>query len=214
MLGFRLPFARRKGYGMGAAGGGNEGAAGDPTLVFDQFTDANFTNLTAHAIAPTNTISATWTTLLGVILIQSNTAGRWGGAHPDACVYESSRSDVTITQTHRHGANYTHNHAILRCTDANNFWHVMTQSGDNYWRIVERNANVDTTRASAAKTISTLTNYAISVTASGTTISATIDGGTSISYALATFNQTATKHGVGTNDNSAGYGVDDHNLSA
>lgn len=27
MLGFRLPFARRKGYGMGAAGGGNEGVA-------------------------------------------------------------------------------------------------------------------------------------------------------------------------------------------
>ena len=27
MLGFRLPFARRKGYGMGASGGGNEGAA-------------------------------------------------------------------------------------------------------------------------------------------------------------------------------------------
>lgn len=214
MLGFRLPFARRKGGGMGAAGGGNGGAVADPTLLYDTFTDTNGTNLTAHTIAPTNTIGATWTTLLGACTVVGNTVRRAGGANPDADVYESSRADVVIAQTHRHGTSYTENFVILRCTDSTNFWHVKTTATDNYWRITERNANVDTVRASAAKTIATATDYAIVVTAQGATISATIDGGTPISYASATFNQTATKHGIGTRDNNDGYGVDDHRLTA
>lgn len=183
-------------------------------LLYDTFTDTDVTFLNLHTIAPTNTIGASWTALLGNAYIKTGRVRNNGGQNPDSYTYESSRSDVTITQDHYHGGSYTSNHVILRCTDNQNFWHVYTTATDNYWRIVERNTNVDTIRASAAKTINTSTVYAISVTASGATISATIDGGTPISYASATFNQTATKHGVGTRDPNNGAGIDNHQLSA
>jgi hypothetical protein len=99
-------------------------------------------------------------------------------------------SDTSITATTRDAG------IVARFSNSNNYYHISINAGADAFRIVERNAASETVRATTSVTIATGTQYTISVTLSGATITATLDGANEISYDSATLNQTSTVHGI------------------
>ncbi len=84
---------------------------------------------------------------------------------------------------------------VGRWTDSSNYWRVESSGTGNGFRIYEINAGTETLRTFANPTIALNTEYTMRATFSGNTITATI-GATTIQYASATHNNTATTFGI------------------
>ena len=179
----------------------NSGGALTGTLIEDAFTDTNATALTSHTIAPTNTPAATWRNETGTKQITSNKAIT-ATIDADGESFQSvdaGKSDVTIDVDVTTGtdlANLYGGSILFRVTDQNNLWLVSLRSADNTFKILEKNAGTITARASTSFTYATSTTYAVRVVVSGTSITATINGGNTLTY-TSSFNQSATRHGIG-----------------
>ena len=80
----------------------------------------------------------------------------------------------------------------VRRTDANNRWIVRCDQAGGTIKLIERNAGVETERASAAQTWTNGTAYRIVAICRGNTIATFVAGTSKNTYASATFNNTAT----------------------
>lgn len=178
------------------------GVVAPSTRILDNFTDADATALASHAIAPTNVPSTSWVVDGGAFIISANRAQSNGGATQHVADLDSSRANVTIDCDCTNGGDVSigeWSNVLLRWTNNSNFWYV----GDRYngvssflFAITEVNAGVATIRASVVIANPSSETHAIQVVATGAVITATRDGGSSISYNSATLNQTAVRHGL------------------
>jgi hypothetical protein len=173
------------------------GTSGNGTLLFDQFTDADSTAITAHQPTFSNPVSVwevgngTWTITSGNLQQSVNTNTQY------MIAAETGQSDVDCHLIYTPNASGEHAaRIILRYLDSNNFWAIELSSNDNTLKIRERNAGSWNERASVAVTTSAGEMLSIRATASGNTITAYCLGVTT-NYASATFNNTETKHGIG-----------------
>jgi hypothetical protein len=176
-------------------------------LVQDTFSgESDGTLLTAHT-PDIDTVGGGWVddgaTGPGdgdVLAIQSN------AVEPDQvafdsvqrAVVDSGASDVDISLDVTIDSNADGTEGILfRYVDVDNHWQAIWGNGDSVhiWVIDERVSKTYTRRASVAFTPSATTTYSFRVVASGTSITATIDGGYQIAYTSSLY-QTATKHGI------------------
>lgn len=184
---------------LSLSGAGAGGAAASPLLILDQFTDTNGTEITSHTIAPTNVPAASWASDGDAISvdIQSNKAKMEGSATTNVLkVIPCAQADVTISGDVTIIANASRQGLALRESNSTNFWKVCVRQTSNLFELVEFNANTNTVRASTSVTLTAGVSYALAAVAAGASISATLDGANGISYGSATFNQTATRHGI------------------
>jgi hypothetical protein len=168
-------------------------AAGPTTLILDNFTDANGTAVTSHTIAPTNTPATTWAAGdSATCTVESNRASSNG---IEGNILNAGVADCTLTATFIQSVGDANQSAsiIVRRTNSNNYWMIRLTNGA--FQIIELNAGVASTRATAAQTTTGGVAYVVQAVLLGATISATVDGGNPISYGSATLNQTTTNHG-------------------
>jgi len=150
----------------------HRGGAGDNTLILDQFTDSDGTLVTAHAIAPTNTVSASWVLESGTsMVIQSNRAQL--NAASSIMVANSTVTDHIVTATYNQTSGGIGAGLFARYQDVSNYWRNNILS--TAMQLIERTAAVSVTRASVAKTHSAGVSYALLLSCVGTTITAGSD---------------------------------------
>jgi pectate lyase len=169
------------------------GVGGGATLLIqDTFTAVNGTTLPGHA-PDVNTPGNAWVVQSGAGNIQNNKAqcstGVW------VATIDSGQANVTVTADIVLSVAGSDDGPVVRFQDANNYWFA-DASGSNNFILYEKTGGSFVQRASTTVTVSTGTTYTVQVQASGTTITATINGGNPISYGSATDFQTATKHGI------------------
>lgn len=164
-------------------------------VVSDSFAGVNGTNVTAHApeIAP---VGSAWVGNSSYTL-QSNTAQHTvAGENFAALVIEAGKADGVVSVDYNTGAaNKILTGMAFRYTASRVHWWLMNRNDLGGWGLYEDN-NSWTQRAFVTATIAPSTTYALSATLNGASITATVDGGNTLSYGSATFNQTATKHGI------------------
>jgi len=85
---------------------------------------------------------------------------------------------------------------VFRLSDSTNYWHLSLRNPDDDVRLIETVDAVSTTRASSAFTVTDDQTYALRVTADGQDIQGYADESTRLAYASASFNETATLHGL------------------
>lgn len=169
------------------------GAVAAVVRLQDVFTDPNGTSLNVH----TPTVGGPWVESLGDFDIQSNRANvvsLSGGTAIAQC--QCNVADMTITLDVIPADTYAFDGVLFRFTDTNNYWFARWMHQVNRLEIYEFNAGVATLRASAALVPGSAGQpYSLTLVASGETVTLTVLG-TSCSYASATFNKTATRHGL------------------
>jgi len=163
--------------------------------VLSTFTASNGTSL--DAITPE--VGASWVEQNGDWDIQSNNANATGTppAEPNyIATQETGVADCYIRAkvTMASGGTVA---IIFRYTDNDNHWMVQISTGETLIRIYERNAGTWTSRTSVISGTKTAgVEYTLVMRCRGTTIDAWVDDNYRISYASASLNQTATKHGI------------------
>lgn len=171
-------------------------------IILDQFTDTDGVILPNHAIAPTNTPGAVWTTAAfmgGDLAISSNVAADLAGGAKVSHL-NSGVSDCVISVNLMNLTAFRYFGLAFRTKGFvadvnNNYWRADLYTNGNTLRIVERNAGVETIRATAVMTVTQNVYYTLTVTLSGQTITATV-GSTTISYGSAAFQATSVYHGL------------------
>lgn len=172
-------------------------------LAYDTFTGANGTSLDAHTSNTTGPDSQTvvgraWTERSGDWDIQSNRANPDGAA---IATVAGGLADVVVDCTVNGGA--AGQPAIcLRYADTSNYWFLQADRANNQFELHEYNATVDTVRANAAVVINDSTDYDLRAICDGQTIDGFLDGANKITYGTAALNETATIHGL-YSDNTA-----------
>lgn len=194
---FGLPWRRMRRAGVLTNSGG---AAAPVTLILDQFTDTNGTAIGSHTIAPTNVPATSWTAQVGTFQIQSNSVQNIGGAANGHCTLDAGVANCTLSgdvtcPDQATGVNQDTG-LVGRWSNASNYWRVGINEQDDLFRIVERAATVNTSRASASVTFGVGSTGAIRASFLAQSITATVDGANEISYGSAALNESATVHGV------------------
>lgn len=176
------------------------------TLLQDTFGDTNGTPLTGHTmdVGPGWTVNAT----ASAKDIQSNRASiaKGGGNPRDFCWSDSGAADCVITVIGRTDDTGATIDCVFRAVDVSNLWYCGIQhAGGGLFYIIKRESGSGAFSASTPVTVSLNTDYTIQVTLSGSSIIATMDGANEISDLSATFQQSETRHGIGSaNDTSTG----------
>jgi hypothetical protein len=167
--------------------------SGSTTVLQDNFVDTNGTSLAAH----TMNVGPGWTISSGTWTIQSNAAENTAGTST-IVTSDSGQSNVTISATVTIPTSATGSYGLAaRYTDTSNQWRIgVTLGSSGNFTITEDAAGTVTTRATGSVTINANTAYTVQAVMSGTTITATVNGGNQISYGSASSNQSATKHGL------------------
>ena len=164
------------------------------TLLQDNFTDANSTNITSHTMDVGPGWSSSWSNAADIQSNQYNPIdpGSYGSSYTDAgaadytasldVIIGASPADAYLGMIVRFalGAAEILNSGYLVC---------VYEQGDSV-NIVE--VPSFTVRASASKTINTSTTYNISVVASGTTLTLSVDGVEQCSYSSASVNSSSS----------------------
>lgn len=165
-----------------------------PPIHFSSFDASNGTSLDAFTPEWGNA----WTEQLGDWDIQSNQANMSSisgttpnGVATTTTTVADARFSATVTPVSTGAPGI-----IFRYSDNNNFWFVQVNESVNFFQLFERNAGSFVNRGQAAVTINAGTSYSIVVDVSGTSITATLNGGNTVSYGSATFNQSQTTHGM------------------
>ena len=179
-------------------------AAGPVTLIHDEFTGADGTALTSHAIAPTNTPATSWTAVSGTWQIQSNTAqlvstdpNATKSATVDAGVADAVVSvDMTIPAAGSFAA------GIIARSQGAAYWECF------YWNLARSQLVLresgGTVRASANVTLTGTETMEVTLDGASITIAM---GGETINYLSASANQTVEVHGLLTYRSTVGYNV-------
>jgi hypothetical protein len=157
----------------------NPGAGVLPNLVYDIFTDTDGTNLSSHTIAPTNTISASWTVNAGTWDINGNRARITATADANATI-NAGKSNATITGIVN--VNNTSSPRVRGLTVWSAYFVGVVYNSNIF--VIQNAAR--TNLASISFTCTYGVDYTIQVVCSGTTITATVNGANQISYTGAT----------------------------
>lgn len=174
---------------------GGESVAGvsDPTIIYDQFDGDGA--LGGRTPDTTNIPGNTWTDQSGIGVTESSAAKPYGdGAR---AFIQSGESNVILE------ANVVPNRAadavvcglMFRYSDNNNYWYVGGVVATQRFELWVREGGNDTLMDDVSATFSLGVTYALKVTANGTSITATLDGGNELSV-TSSFNQSATIHGL------------------
>lgn len=173
--------------------------AGPQTYIFDTFTESANTVLPSHS-PDIDVGGGGWSSLAGSFQVIASTDVLYppsAGAKPFAAVIDATKADCTITMD-CHNISATRSLEVtIRAVDIDNQWRILVSPASNTVAIYERTSGTNTLRASAA--ITWADDYTMKVVLSGTTITVTHNGATTVSYSSAV-RQTATKHGVGANN--------------
>jgi hypothetical protein len=179
---------------VGVPGIGGGGGGGGDVLLSDLFTDANGTAPGAH----TMDVGAGWTVHAGTWSIQSNKLRKTATDNTfETVTADAGNADgivtcaVTAPATSAGGL-------FLRSSNGNTGWlvQVFESGAPASFALYEDNAGVFTLRASSNPTLTPGQTYTVQVILSGAAITCTLDGGNSMSYALASFNQTEDRMGL------------------
>lgn len=131
-------------------------------LVSDTFTDTNTTNLTAHTIAPTNTIEAAWSSLVGEMKISSNMVAAFAASVNRTNVYAvDGLSAVRYFESDlRYDSDSNRTVGIVvRATDASNYWELYLYV--NSFGLIERAGGSNTARTSVNLTLANGATYTV-----------------------------------------------------
>lgn len=185
---------------MGVLGGGTSvpPPINYTTHIDDEFTDADGTLLTSHAIAPTNLLGASWLNSnaggVNVPTIYNNRVEFSAVSGNNQIAYfNAGQSDLTISAVWRVTGNETFRYASLigRCSTSGNGWMAtVAKSGSFTLRELSGWAG-STVHASTTVTPSANTNYDFILNFNGDVITATFNG-VSITYTSALY-QTQTR---------------------
>jgi hypothetical protein len=180
---------------------GGSVAVGKTTIIEDIFTDTAATSLNLHTITPTNTPATAWTEAIGDWKIGTNKAATVTNTDYSIATVDAGIANVTISVDAISNSVVTNELSraagiILRYTNASNYWAVVINPNTDHFMIIEKNNGTETVRAQATVTLEVATSYALSCTASGQSITATLDGANDISYNSAALNETVTVHGI------------------
>lgn len=178
-------------------------------LLLDRFTDTDGTSLDLHRA---DVGGVCWTENQGDFEIASNRARAVAAASQQIATAECRRADVTLTCDLIPAASGSPG-VVLRYTNTLNFWYLRASEAGNTFALVEVNAGVFTTRATTAVAIVAGVTYALRVVTSGTTITATLDGGSQITWPSAALNSTVTRHGI-TDADAAASSIDNFLVTA
>lgn len=153
-------------------------------IITDAFTDTNGTALDDHTPAPVNTISGRWRARAGGHEVQSNKAaaaavGAAGFAISTICV---GVPDYTISVTVNLAAGETAAGVVVRMNPSDgSYYRVVLSEAGNTLRLIYHpptgSGEVEGFRDSASVTVNASTNYVLTVTVSGGSITATGAGG-------------------------------------
>jgi hypothetical protein len=135
-----------------------------------------------------------WTVYAGSWDIRGDKTEITASTGINAAAANSGHSDATVQAGVTPGNNSCG--ILFRLTDANNYWWAECDNFNQAFRLVEWNAGSVTNRGQVSVTVSGSTTYTVQAVFSGSNITITLDGGNSINYSSATFNQTATLHGL------------------
>lgn len=196
-------------------------SSGAFTLILDQFTGANGTALTAHLISPTNQPGTAWVGL-GTSVFSLNASNQvvftsGGVSGGIAAINVNVKvTDCTVTCTEQITNNTFWVGLCGRVQDSTNFWycllyHDTTPSNDAY-SLYENNAGVSTQRGnlSLSGQLALSTNYTLTLSFKGNTVSGTFNGSLAWTFVSSSFN-TRTNFGITiASAASAGMGIYDN----
>jgi hypothetical protein len=181
--------------------GGYYGPAVSPYLVYDTFTGADTTQLQNH----TPEIGGAWTANAGVTIV-SNKIQSTGDYN---VIIDSGQANHYITVDHLPSNGGCFSGPIVRYSDDSNYWLInMYPYGSGAFEIEEMASGSFTKQATVAAGL-TRTNYNVTVTSIGATITGTVPGYT-ISYDSASSNQTQTKVGIRVRYCSSSFTISDN----
>lgn len=157
-------------------------------LVYDTFTDANNTTLTAHT-PDINDVGASWQFAFGAsIQIQSNRAVP--NARGD--VINTNDADVTVTANLTWITGATEAGVLFRYIDSTHYWYAFTNGST--WSLREANGG-NTVRDTEAQTLTNAVTYVLRVATNGTSIEFYVDDVLKLSF-TSSVNQAGTRHGL------------------
>jgi hypothetical protein len=178
------------------------------TIINDLFTGTNGTNLTAHT-PNTDVPGGAWNTGGGgsaAWTIQSNAMQVTGVMNGGTAWINGGNPNGAITAVFNFltsGANPTFG-ILFRYADASDLWICELDKHNQALSIYEDAASVFTQRASTAMTISASTPYTVKLIMSGSTLTATANGGNLTTYGSAASGLTAKNHGFWVSSYDAG----------
>lgn len=177
----------------------NNVGASTTVLIRDDFIGNDDVTLPAHAISPTNTPANAWVEAVASFVIRDNRARVQGGETIQIATTDAEDADVTIrTVVRRSGAQdyFTADLAIVfRYQDATHHWIADLRASDDTFGIYEIAGGAYIQRASVAKVFEADREYQIEVILSGSSITATVDGGSELTHTSSVL-ATMTKHGL------------------
>jgi hypothetical protein len=190
----------------GAGGGGPANV-----LVLDQFRVANGTTLTGRTPQPMDVPNTTWTAQVGTMQVNNNLAvvNALSGGEAVYTV-DAGQGDSTVSADTYPGT-LSDDMVVIRFQDNNNYFAADCSSlafGNGGQRLIiyEKQTGTFTQRAATGQlTITTGTLYPILISAVGTSINATINGGNAIAFTSTDF-QTQTKAGFRANASDTKFG--------
>jgi hypothetical protein len=183
-------------------------------LVYDTFTDANGTALTAHTPDKRPGLNA-WQSLQGTWEIQSNRAKltATAGDQQNVAVIDAGDADATVEADLITGAG-TNAGLIANCVDNDNYW-VYIVASDGSCFLYERTGGGFNLRDNDTFVYSSGNTYALKIVTNGDAIDCYIDNVLKLSYsASGRAHKTATKHGLRTFGTDATSAFDNFSVAA
>ncbi len=171
------------------------------TLILDNFTGTNGTDLTAHTISPTNTPSTSWTNGLGgaaAYTIQSNRAVAFG-LQGMIDLVNAGAADVTISATVRCVNAAAEAGLTFRWQDSSNYWFVTGYAGDGKSYLYKVSGGSVTNPTSGGSGVTSGVDFVLQVVLSGSSITVNINGVQAYTASTGGFLDTATMHGLDNN---------------
>lgn len=169
--------------------------------IYDTFTGANGTSLTAHTI-DINTPGNPWVLRnSSTMVIQSNKLVP-SGSEPSSPLYwiatiDWGNANSIVSMVANPAGNNANCGVLVRYNTSDNTHYLVTHiSSLNLFAILEYTGGVYPQRAGATVSIPLGTDRTILVTTNGTSITATINGGNQISYGSASANSSSTVVGL------------------
>lgn len=167
------------------------------TLLYDTFTDADGTLLTAH----TMNVGPGWTAVAGTFKVLSNKATPNSDVDDDRVVTDAGKADYVLQcDVAPTGAFITFSRAaslLVRYTDSTHYWLLdinVTNISANTLSLFENNGS-SVFRAGANPTILTETTYTVTMAVVGQSITVSLNGVVQFVYTGASSSQSATKVG-------------------
>ena len=167
-------------------------------LLYDQFIDADGTDLTTH----TMDVGPGWTSFAGTWWIQSNSASLHTSASQNQIVSDAGVADVTVKVTYTPSAIYD-GALTFNASDSSNFWILSPDAGDGNFRLFKIVSGFYIEAVFDSFPLTAGTPYDLTLVTSSDTITYYVDGTMIRQFSeVGRFNSTATLFGLRTGDDT------------